>query len=70
MLPKQQLLRKGLLVNILYIIHFDKKAVELIKILQILNHPDVIETLPEIFKIKKNIPMKTCQSGNTLEANY
>ena len=47
-------------------INFGNKALELIKISQILNHPDVIETLPCVAQNKENIPMVTYQLYNTV----
>ena len=39
---------------------------ELIRISQILNHPDVIEILPYDIQNKENIPIVTYQLGNTV----
>ena len=52
-------------------ITFDSKALELIKISQILNHSDVIVTFLCYTQNKDNIPMGANQLGNIpLETNH
>ena len=69
MLPKQQLLIKSLLLNMLYPLILTKKTLELIKIWQILNLTDVVETLPCDIQTKDNIYMLTYQLGNAVRNN-
>ena len=49
-----------------FLINFDNKVVELIRISQIFNHPDVTETLPCDIQNKENINIVTYQLGNTV----
>ena len=66
MRPKQKTVKKKYPPKYAFLKNFGYKALELIRISQILNNPDVIETLLCDIQTKYNIPLVTYQLGKAV----